>query len=296
MELKQLQSFVAVVKCNSFTKAAEKLYVSQPTVSAHVHALEEELQVSLIIRTTKSIQVTQHGIELYECANNMLELRDSLLKRWTEKTPKIIELGASTIPSAYILPKLLPKYGKLHGDTYFSIHQSDSKGVIDGILQGRFDIGLIGMYPQEDSLECIPFCKDRMVLVTPVNEHFLKHLELKTTPFELLRMEPVIMREKGSGSRKSTDRFFESIGITEEMLTVSARINDQESVKNLVAGGLGISIISEKAAENFIEEKRLLKFSLPEQTSERDLYIIYRKSPYLKDFIQEFTAFAQINS
>ena len=140
MELKQLESFTNVVEYRSFTKAAEKLYISQPTISTHIRQLEEELHSRLIIRTTKSIEITPRGWELYECACHILRLRDNLLQRWEGESRKIIRLGASTIPSAYILPELLPAYGKAHPDTYFSIHQSDSQGIVDGLLQGNFDV------------------------------------------------------------------------------------------------------------------------------------------------------------
>ena len=127
MELKQLESFTHVVEYRSFTKAAEKLYISQPTISTHIRQLEEEPHSRLIIRTTKSIEITPRGWELYECACHILRLRDNLLQRWEGESRKIIRLGASTIPSAYILPELLPAYGKAHPDTYFSIHQATAR-------------------------------------------------------------------------------------------------------------------------------------------------------------------------
>ena len=233
MELKQLESFTNVVEYRSFTKAAEKLYISQPTISTHIRQLEEELHSRLIIRTTKSIEITPRGWELYECACHILGLRDNLLQRWDGESRKIIRLGASTIPSAYILPELLPAYGKAHPDTYFSIHQSDSQGIVDGLLQGNFDVGLVGMRCTDEALACIPFYQDRMVLITPVNEHFLALKARGTFPAEALLEEAMILRENGSGSKKSADRFLESMGIQESELQVIARINDQEAIKNL---------------------------------------------------------------
>ena len=82
MELKQLESYVAVVVYKSFTEAAKQLYISQPTISTHIQALEKELESKLIIRTTKSIELTPRGMELYECAVKMLDLRDTLLYKW----------------------------------------------------------------------------------------------------------------------------------------------------------------------------------------------------------------------
>lgn len=291
MEFKQLQSFTAVVKYRSFTKAAEKLYISQPTISTHIRMLEEELCSRLIIRTTKSIEVTPRGTELYECASTILNLRDNLVQRWTSEENKMIQLGASTIPSAYVLPEILHTYGKLHSEVYFVIHQSDSQGVVDGLLNGSFDIGMIGMECEDKSLTCVPFYRDRMVLITPVNEQFLSLKANRETPLQTLLQEPIILREQGSGSKKSADYFLDSIGLREEDLRVTARVNDQESIKNLVAGGLGISIISECAARNFVEEKRLLMFELPEKASGRNLYLAFKKDYIFQEYVSEFIRF-----
>jgi DNA-binding transcriptional LysR family regulator len=306
MEIKQLQSFVEVVRQGSFTKAAEVLYISQPTISTHIRQLEDELHIRLLLRTTKSLEVTPKGRELYEYALNILDLTDRIRQRCSQEEERIIHLGASTIPSAYILPEVLPAFGRHSPEIYFVIHQGDSQEVVDGLLDNVFDLGLIGMQADSDALESIPFHRDHMVLITPVNAHFLalKQRSLAgeaasgassaAASHELLAellQEPIILREKGSGSKKSVDLFFESIGLAEENLRITARINDQEAIKNLVAGGLGVSIISEKAAQNFLLEKRLLAFPLPDATAARSLYLAYRKDYILKPYVQDFIRF-----
>ena len=293
MEFKQLRSFAAVVKYKSFTKAAEKTSISQPTISTHIRMLEEEFHTRLIIRDTKNLEITPKGWELYECATHILELQDNLLQRWSEESRPIIQLGASTIPSAYILPEILPQYGKKHPDTYFVVHQSDSSQVAKNLLSGLFDIGMIGMDCSSEALECIPFYRDRMVLITPVSAKFLAMRELPEVPIQQLLKEPVILREKGSGSQKSADLFLEKMQISEEELKVTARVNDQESIKNLVAGGLGVSIISEKAVRNFVEEKRLLMFELPDSTAQRNLYLAFPKRGKVSSAVQSFVAYVR---
>lgn len=243
----------------------------------------------LIIRTKRSVDVTPRGQELYECACNILSLRDNLIRRWSSNESSIIQLGASTIPSAYILPEILPAYGKEHPEAYFTIHQSDSRGVVEGILNGSFDLGMIGMKYDHEDLTCIPFYRDRMVLITPVDPHFLA-LKEQDAPLQQLLREPIILREQGSGSKKSAEYFLDSMGVAEEELKVTARINDQESIKNLVAGGLGVSIISERAALNFVQEKRVLLFDLPEHVSQRYLYFVLKRNHVLSEHIRAFVA------
>lgn len=292
MELKQLESFVAVVVYKSFTEAAKQLYISQPTISTHIQALEKELETKLIVRTTKSIELTKRGAELYECAVKMLDLRDGLLEKWRSWDEKIIRLGVSTIPSAYILPEFLPKFCKEYPEVFFQSIQSDSKGIIEGVLDGRMDVGLVGMEWEAEALACIPFYEDELVVITPVTEHFLA-LRKKEVPLEELFREPMILREKGSGTKKAADLFLEKQGISKDSLKVAAYMNDPEAIKNSVAAGLGISIVSKKAAENMIREKRLLAFEFSRYTSGRKFYIIYRKDDVLKPFISTFINYIQ---
>lgn len=293
MELKQLQSFVAVVDCQSFTKAAEALYISQPTISTHIRMLEEEFGVRLILRTTKSIEVTPRGRELYECARSILTLRENLVRRWSEEDVKIIQLGTSTIPSAYILPEILPAYRALQPDIRFNIHQSDSQGVLDGLYNGTFEAGLLGTHSSDPLVESVPFYRDTMVLITPVTEYFLQLKERGSITLEEIVSQPILLRERGSGSKKCVDAYLETAGIQESDLQITARLNDQESIKSLVAGGLGVSIISAKAAENFQKDGKLLCFTLPGPQAERCLYLAYRKDDFLREHTRQFLDFVR---
>lgn len=296
MEFKQLQSFVEVVRNLSFTKASQELYISQPTVSMHIHQLETELGIRLIVRTTKSLEITPVGRQLYEYAVNILTMRDRMIANCSLKNRHILSLGASTIPSAYLLPKLLPSFAAKYPESYFVIHQSDSTGVMDGLDDGTYDLGIIGMKPARDSLTAEHLCTDRIVLIAPVNEHFLALKEDGTDAFRILRTEPVILREAGSGSGKKADEILLSAGLGEEDLQVAARANDQEAIKNMVAGGLGVSLISRFAAEDYLESRRLICFEFPETVSSRSLYLVYRTGYMLQDDLQNFIRFIKAHA
>ena len=290
MEFKQLQSFVEVIRTASFTRAADNLYISQPTISLHIRQLEEELGTRLIIRTTKSFELTPLGRDFFNYAVDILSLRDKMIHNCSAGGRQIISLGASTSPSAYILPQVLPAFGRRFPNTYFNIHQSDSTGIIANVLNGIYDLGLIGMLPESDQLEAIPFCRDRMIIITPVSSHFLE-MKARGISIEALLKEPIIMRESGSGSQKQADRFLSACRITEDQLNITARINDQEAIKNMVAGGLGISIISERAARNFLSEKRILAFELRAETAARTFYAIHRRGYILQAPVTSFNEY-----
>ena len=292
MELKQLESYVAVVTYRSFTEAAKRLYISQPTISTHIQALEKELQSKLIVRTTKSIELTSRGKEFYKCAVKMLDLRDHLIYKWKSVDEKIIRLGVSTIPSAYILPEFLPEFCKEHSDIFFHATQSDSKGIIEGVLEDQMDVGLVGMECEDNILTCIPFCEDELVIITPVTEYFLEIQKLEQPLPELLK-SPMILREKGSGTKLEAEKFLEKEGISKDNIQVVAYMNDTEAIKNSVMAGLGISIVSKKAAEKLIEDQRVLSFEFEKNVSGRKFYIIYRKDYQLKSFIHTFVEYVQ---
>ena len=292
MELRQLQSLMAVVEYKSFSKAAEKLFISQPTISTHIRMLEEELNSRLIIRTTKSIEVTMHGRELYECAHQIFSLKDNLVQRWAEENKKIIRVGASTIPADYILPEVLPVFRKHEPDIKFYIHQNDSQNIISGLLNGNFSLGMVGMKQQEKMISFVPFYQDEMVMITPKKERFLNINKDSFSLKDIIFNEPIILREQGSGSKKSIETYFEKMNINEEDLQIIARLNDQESIKKLVASGLGISFISEKAVEDSAKEK-LLVFKLPNYSTKRNLYFTYRKDYILQEHIVRFIKFVQ---
>ena len=291
MEMKHLVAYAAVVRLGSFSRAAEELYIAQPTISLHVRQLEEELQTRLLIRTTKNIEVTEKGREVYEYAVNILQLRDRIVEKCAGGEQRIIRLGASTIPSAYILPEVLPAFVKKHPSIYFTIDQGDSRSVAEKLAEGVIDIGLIGMKPASRELEAEPFYEDMVVIITPVREPFLSMKENGTATLEKLFREPVILREEGSGSLKAANTFLANAGYSEADLQIAARTNDPETIKNLVVQGMGISMISSKAAEDYSRENRLLVFSFPEISGRRTLYIATRKHAEAAEPVQSFLRF-----
>lgn len=291
MDFKQLCSFVAVVKYGSFTLAAEKLYLSQPTISTHIRQLEEELHTQLVIRTTKNMEITKKGLEIYEYASQIMRLKGRVEECCNSDASSQIQIGASTIPSCYVLPGLLSDFLISKPELRFNIHQTDSQGVVDGLMQNIFDIGFIGMNTTGLDLVTIPFCEDRMVLITPVSDHFLSLKAQDTEVLPDFSKEHFITREEGSGSLKAADHFLDLFGIAPDELHVVAKVNDCETIKNLTAAGLGISIISERAAQNFIESGRVLKFDLPKEHSTRNLYISYRKNYILPPELEAFLQF-----
>ena len=292
MEFKQLEAFVAVVDYGSFSEAARKLYLTQPTISAHVRSLEEELHTRLILRTTKKTTITTRGYQLYDSAVRMLEIRNNLLENFTGVQKHMIDLAASTIPSSYLLPEILAAFGKTHPDIYFHSIQADSAESINRVLDGTVDLALVGQNTRDETCVFLPFCQDKLVIATPITNHYLS-LQNKTVSFEDFIKDPIIIREKGSGTKKEMDLFLEQIGVTPSDLNVIARMNDLEGIKKSIVNGLGISILSARSAIDLQKTKQILLFPLEESAHKRTFYIVYSKNRILKPHVRQFIQFVQ---
>ena len=292
MEFKQLEAFVAVVDYGSFSEAARKLYLTQPTISAHVRSLEEELHTKLILRTTKKTTITTRGYQLYDSAVRMLEIRNNLLENFTGVQKHMIDLAASTIPSSYLRPEILAAFGKTHPDIYFHSIQADSAESINRVLDGTVDLALVGQNTRDETCVFLPFCQDELVIATPITNHYLG-LQNKSVTFEDFIKDPIIIREKGSGTKKEMDLFLEQIGVTPNDLNVIARMNDLEGIKKSIVNGLGISILSARSAIDLQKTKQILLFPLEESAHKRTFYIVYSKNRILKPHVRQFIQFVQ---
>lgn len=292
MEFKQLEAFVAVVDYGSFSEAARKLYLTQPTISTHIRSLEEELHTRLIIRTTKKLTITPKGYQLYDSAVRMLDIRNNLFENFTGSKKQIIDLAASTIPSSYLLPELMAGFGRMYPDVYFHSWQTDSAGAISRVLDGSVDLALTGQNTGDDSCIFIPFCQDDMVIATPVNDHYLQLKERPVTFSDFLK-DPIIIRERGSGTKKEMDIFLENAGIEPSSLNVVARMNDLESIKKSIVNGLGISILSARSAVDLKKTKQILLFPLEETAHKRSFYIVCSKNRILKAHVRQFIQYVK---
>ena len=291
MEIKQLRSFIAVAKYGSFTKAAEKLYLAQPTVSFHVRMLEEELQTQLLRRNTKNVCITEKGRELLETAINIVGLEDMLFKKWQNGEESTIHLGVSTIPSGYLLPEIIPAFRVKYPSVRFIINQSDSNDILNGLMNGIYDVALTGMKTDRNIIEYHVLCEDRLELITPNTEEFRQY-ETDKFPVEKLQTLPFILREEGSASGLYASAILESLNLDETKMNVTAKLNDQESIKNLVAAGVGVSIISSRAAENYVKDGLLLRFRLSSDVK-RNFYIARRRNKIMSNEAEKFIQFVQ---
>lgn len=276
MNLKQLEAFVRVAETKSFSTAAKMLFLTQPTVSAHIASLERELNTCLLIRNTKGVALSEAGKELYAYAEQMLELEQKIRERFglTGRQPgSVLRIAASTIPSLYLLPDIMARFRKEYPEEQLKLFETDSSGVIDMILSHKADVGFTGTVIERGSCTYIPFYQDELVVLTPSTERYRVRKDADISSWIL--EEPVILREEGSGTRKEAFRLLTQMGVDLSELNVAAMMENQETIKRSVRSGMGISILSKLAAREEIDSGKLLAFPLGETGGKRDINVVY---------------------
>ena len=291
MNLKQLESLVLIIESRSFSQAAQKLFLSQPTISSQISLLERELKAQLLVRTTKEVYPTEDGKKLYTYAKQILRLQQSILEDFkvNSEESNLLTLGTSSIVEQYILPEVLPKYLNKN-NIEFKISEGDSGQVIEKISNKEVELGLVGTKIENSNLIFEPFYKDKLVLITPVTK---KYLKLKEEGFNIsnLLKEPIIMREEGSGTRKEINEFLKSKKINMSDLKIIATLNSTESIKRSVQNNMGISIMSHLAAEDFVKDNKVLVFEFEDMHMYRNLYIVRNKEMYMSKSALKFIKF-----
>ena len=276
MNLKQLEAFVRVAETKSFSTAAKMLFLTQPTVSAHIASLERELNTCLLIRNTKGVALSDAGKELYAYAEQMLELEQKIRERFGltgRQSGSVLRIAASTIPSQYLLPDIMARFRKEYPEEQLKLFETDSSGVVEMILSHKADVGFTGTVLEKGSCTYIPFYQDELVILTPAAERYRARKDADIASW--IPEEPVILREEGSGTRKEALRLLAQTGIDITRLNVAAMMENQETIKRSVSSGMGISILSKLAAREEIDSGKLLAFPLGETGGKRDINVVY---------------------
>ncbi|OGO76607.1 MAG: hypothetical protein A2Y23_05420 [Clostridiales bacterium GWB2_37_7] len=299
MDFKQIEAFVYVVRHKSFSRAADAIYLTQPTISAHISSLEKELGIKLIDRSGKDIEPTEAGRLFYEHAANLMNIRDNAifsLSSYNNSVKGKIEIAASTVPSQIILPRLMKSFLFKYQDISFSIVQMDSEEVTAAILEKKYEIGIVGTKVQSAKLCCNKLAEDKLVLITANNEKYAA-INKEKIPFSTIAMEGFIIRETGSGTRHEFERIIEESGIHKSSINIIAQMNSIEAIKQSVSMGLGVSIMSQLSVQDYVRCGLLKAFDIEGLDLSRAFYIIHMANRPLSPLSNLFLKFIdeQIN-
>lgn len=288
MEFKHLEVFVKLVENLSFSAAAEELNISQPTVSLHIKQLEEELDTPLFIRSTRELKITEEGTLLYREAKDLLQQRLALIDRFTNPNQKILRLGASTVPSGYIVPAVLSYFKKDHPNILIQIEEQNSYETIKRVSARKVDAGIVGMKTDDENCEFKPIYRDEFVFIAP-NIPYYRQLQKTQPNVKRLAKEPLIVRESGSAVKQNMELILKAAHVSAESLHIITSINNIEVIKRLVAQGVGTSFVSKIAVNDMVNRGELLAFSLDNMPHQyRDLYVVWNKKITLPGYLKEF--------
>ena len=278
MNLKQLEAFVQVSESGSFSKAAKELFLTQPTISAHISSLEKELNVRLFIRNTKEVSLSDDGKDLYRYAKQITDLEKAIEERFymdSDDGKHFITIAASTIPAQYLLPKVLMCYRERYPKEQIKIMETDSSEVVTQVVDHMVDVGFTGTVLEKKHCKYIPFYKDELAVITPDTPEYRILKEQNRDDIDWIKRKPLILSEEGSGTRKEAEKQLKNAGISMETLDIVASIANQETIKKSVKQGMGITVLSRLAAE---DEDGLLIFPIPGADEGRDINLVYNKN------------------
>ncbi len=278
-----------VAEERSFSRAAQMLFLAQPTVSAHISELEKELGVRLFVRNTREVRLSGDGERLYRYAHQIVVLEETIRNEFSQKEKdgvKCISIAASSIPGHYLLPDILAWYSRKNPEMQFRITETDSAGVVQQVADHSVDIGFNGTVLEKRNCCYVPFYTDELVVLMPNTEKYKKIRNSETT-LAWIAGEPLILREIGSGTRKEAERILKKAGIAQEQLNIVASIENTEAIQKSVRSGLGITILSRLAAREYIESGQVLDFSLGAQ-GKRKLNLVYNKNRQLSAAVLRF--------
>jgi len=290
MDLWQLQIFCKVVELASFSKAGQAIHLSQPTVSSHIKDLEHHFGCPLIDRLSRRAVPTRAGELLYAQALKLLDLRDEtemVIANFQGHYRGPLRIGASTIPGGYLLPRIIGGFNRRYPDIRISIIIGDSHEIAMKIRNGTVEMGVIGArFPGEEHLVETSWMSDTLKLIVPSTHRWGTKSSIT---IEELRKEPLIVREKGSGTLRTLNKALLARDLkVDERLHIVAEIGNTAGVIGGIKSGLGVSVLSPKAIEDELANATLKALDIDGLDLERQFYLVYDQRRTLSPLAQAF--------
>ncbi len=299
IDIHSLKVFCKVVENKSFTKAAKELFLSQPTISAHISKLEKSFGSRLLDRLSNEIHPTKTGVILFEYGCKILKLKDEMVQSihgYLGNTSGELVLGASTIPGEYMLPEFFRKFSTVYPKVKVKVKISDSAKVAEMVDSGQVEMGFVGAKPS--GLVSEYFGNDSLVLIVPSGHRLLKTGQkikkgAKIAAIDIceLKKESFIAREPGSGTRKAMETGLEKSGFNLRDLQIVCELESTGTVKKAVIESIGVSIISDKAIKYEIKLGLLKTVKIKGLNIKRDFHLIHNPRRTPSPIAQSFMKF-----
>ncbi|WP_300158076.1 selenium metabolism-associated LysR family transcriptional regulator [Solidesulfovibrio sp.] len=282
MDIRRLQAFAKVYDLRSFSKAGEELMLSQPTISAHVMALEEELDTQLFDRLGRTVLPTQAGNVLYRyCATifSQLDHAKADILALSKRVSGELIIGGSTIPAQYIIPKVVARFLAKYPDVRIEVRGGDTSEIIHQVAEGAVHVGIVGAPASQPELVSRPILEDELVLIAPpaIARSYLVENDVKVR----LSALPWVMREPGSGTRLALEEALTRADIDVRSLRVVLQVHSSVAILECVEAGLGVAVISRMAAANYLDRGTIAILPADGLVMRREFYVVHHGRRYM---------------
>ncbi|HWP34591.1 MAG TPA: selenium metabolism-associated LysR family transcriptional regulator [Thermodesulfobacteriota bacterium] len=291
MDLRQLEVLCKIVELKSFSRAAEAIFLTQPTVSGHIKTLEEEVGTRLLDRLDKEVVPTRAGLILYRYARKILELRQEArqaLDQFLGTLQGELVIGGSTIPGEYVLPELISRFKARSPQVTFSVRIGDTRRILRAVGEGELELAVVGGRLPESRVELRPFLHDEIVLVVPPHHEWARRKEIAAGD---LKGAAFVWRERGSGTREAVERALAAAGLVVAQLPVAAELGSTEAVRQGVRVGLGPAFLSRRAVVEDLEAGRLAEVKVRDLRVSREFFIATQRGRSRSPVAQAFFEF-----
>ncbi|MCK2017884.1 LysR family transcriptional regulator [Peribacillus frigoritolerans] len=286
-----LKTFVTLVEVKNFTKTAEILLMSQPSVSLHIKKLEEEFQTKLFLRSPKFLKVTLTGEILYDRAKQMITIYEQTRQDIQEHDRSIkgeLKIGASFTIGEYILPSLLIDLQEEYPELELQVIIGNTEEIVQAVRLYKVDIGLIEGQTNEKELSVHPFMQDELFIVSSNNHELANKDVVEITD---LHDQAWVTREVGSGTREYLNHVIRSNGLKiKSILTISSNQGIKET---LIKNGSGLALLSRSVIERDVQNKIISIIQVKDESFNRTLSYVY--SPIMKDKKNVKTFITELN-
>lgn len=238
--LHQLKVFEAAARNGSFTRAAEELFLTQPTVSMQVKQLTKAVGLPLFEQVGKRLYLTPAGRELFATCREIFEKLSQFEMTIADlKGLKQGRLRLAVITTAkYFVPRLLGPFCQLYPGIDIALQVTNHSGIVERLKENLDDLYIMSQLPEHLDISYQPFLDNPLVVLAPINHPLARE---KNISLQRLGEEPFILREPGSGTRTAVQKLFDEQEIT---LKVKLELGSNEAIKHAIAGGLGVSVLS----------------------------------------------------
>jgi DNA-binding transcriptional LysR family regulator len=284
MDFDQLETFLAVARLASFSRAAEKRFRTQPAISSQIRLIEEEVGARLLDRSGGKVSVTSSGKIFMKYAEEVLEARKFMMTEVaeTERVPRgEITIGANEGTCLHILPEVFAGFKKKYPDVAVNIKRSDYAGILESVSDNAVDFGVVSLPVKDPRLTVMPIHNDELVIIAPIHHKLAKSKALTVAE---VAAYPLVV-PKGGHTRDVLDHLFYERKLKPRY---AMELDSSELLKRFVAADVGIGFIARSHVQEDVRARVLAIINIADATIRRDLALVFRKDKALSRAAQAF--------